>query len=96
MEEVKLISKHPNLRTLIEGAIAAALQSTEVGIRRTSDRLQEFEAKYELSTEDFLRRFNNNEFQHTLDFDEWMGEAWMLESLLKDKDRIKEIEYHRG
>jgi len=39
MEEVKLISKHPNLRSLIEWAIAAALQSTEAGIRRTSDRL---------------------------------------------------------
>nr|CAO88866.1 unnamed protein product [Microcystis aeruginosa PCC 7806] len=30
--------------------------------------------------------------QHTLDFDEWMGEAWMLEALLQDKEEIEEIE----
>jgi hypothetical protein len=93
MEEVKLVSKHPDLKTLVEGALAAALQSTEAGIQSTEKRLREFESKYELSTEEFLRRFNNDEFQHSFDFDEWIGEAWMLESLLKDKDRIKEIEF---
>lgn len=92
MEEVKLISKHPDLKTLVEGALAAALQSTETGIQSTEKRLREFESKYQLSTEEFLQRFNNDEFQHSFDFDEWIGEAWMLESLLKDKDRIKEIE----
>jgi len=93
MEEVKLISKNPDLKTLVEGALAAALQSTEAGIQSTEKRLREFESKYQLSTEEFLQRFNNDEFQHSFDFDEWIGEAWMLESLLKDKDRIKEIEF---
>ena len=92
MEEVKLISKHPDLKTLIEGALAAALQSTETGIQSTEKRLREFESKYQLSTEEFLQRFNNDEFQHSFDFDEWIGEAWMLKHLLEKKGRIKEVE----
>jgi len=51
MEELKLISKYPgSLRPLVSGALAAALRSTEEGIRQTQKRLQEFEAKYQLST----------------------------------------------
>jgi hypothetical protein len=49
--------------------------------------------KYQMQTQEFLRRFENNELQHTLDFDEWMGEAWMLEALLQDKEEIEEIEF---
>ena len=52
-----------------------------------------FENKYQMQTQEFLRRFENNELQHTLDFDEWMGEAWMLEALLQDKEEIEEIEF---
>lgn len=46
-----------------------------------------------MQTQEFLRRLENNELQHTLDFDEWMGEAWMLEALLQDKEEIEEIEF---
>ncbi|MBC6424180.1 MAG: hypothetical protein GDA38_23835 [Hormoscilla sp. SP12CHS1] len=94
MEELKLISKYPgSLRPLVEGALAAALRTAEEGIRQTEKRLQEFEAKYQLSTAEFLHRFNNDEFQHTLDFDEWIGEQRMLASLLVEKDQIKSIEF---
>ena len=55
MKELKLISPHSgSLKPLIEGAIAEALRSTEAGIRRTEQRLREFEDKYQLSTAEFL------------------------------------------
>jgi len=93
MEELKLRSKYPDsLKPFVEAALTERLRSIETGIKRTQERLQEFETKYQLSTAEFLRRFENDEFNHTFDFDEWMGEAWMLESLLQEKEEVKGIE----
>lgn len=45
------------------------LRSLKTGIRRTEERIQEFETKYQMPTEEFLRRFENDEFQHRLDME---------------------------
>jgi len=42
-------------------------------------------------TAEFLHRFKNDEFQHILDFDEWIGEQRMLASMLAEKEQIKGI-----
>jgi hypothetical protein len=84
MAEVKIICKDADsIRLLVEKALADRLRGLEDGIRRTEERLREFEAKYEMSTEEFLRRFENDEITHRLDrsFDEWIGESWMLKRL---------------
>jgi hypothetical protein len=94
MAEVKLKSKHLNsLKKFIEDALTERPQELQEGIKRTQERITLFENKYQMQTQEFLRRFENNELQHTLDFDEWMGEAWMLEALLQDKEEIEEIEF---
>jgi hypothetical protein len=68
MVELKLISKYPDsLRQIIQSGLSERLHSIEAGIKRTEERLQEFETKYQLSTEDFIIRFNNNEFPHNFD-----------------------------
>ena len=94
MSEIKLRSKHLNsLKRVVEDALVARLRELEAGIQRTQERLIFFENKYQMQTQKFLRQFENNELQHTLDFDEWMGEAWMLRNLLQDKKEIEEIEF---
>ena len=94
MAEIKLRSKHINsLKKVVEDALTERLRELEAGIKRTQERLNYFENKYKMQTAEFLRRFENNELQHTLDFDEWMGEAWMLETLLRNKEEIEEIEF---
>lgn len=93
MTELKLISQHPNLRFLIETAIAESLSSVEAGIQRTQARLQAFEAQYQLSTEEFLRRYENDQFQETLELDEWIGESRMLERLQEKATRLREVEF---
>lgn len=42
----------------------------EAGIKRTKERLQEFETKYQFLTAEFIRRFNNDELAHSFDCDE--------------------------
>jgi predicted DNA-binding protein YlxM (UPF0122 family) len=94
MAELKLRSKDPDsLKRIIQSALSERLQSVIAGIRRTEKHLQEFETKYQLSTEEFINRFNNDELSHSFDFDEWVGESRMLIHLQQTKDSIEEIDF---
>jgi hypothetical protein len=94
MAELKLISKYPDsLRQIIQSALSERLYSIEAGIKRTEERLQEFETKYQLSTGEFIRRFNNDELPHSFDFDEWIGESRMLAHLREMKEAIEEVKF---
>jgi hypothetical protein len=65
----------------------------ETGIKRTEERIKAVETQYQLSTEEFLTRFNNDELEHSLDFDEWIGEAKMLKHLQQKKIAIEGVEF---
>jgi hypothetical protein len=94
MAELTLVSQDSgSLKPLIEGAITKALRTTEAGIQRTEQRLQTFEQKYKLSTQDFLNRYENDEFPETLDLDEWIGEFRMLQRLQEKAARLRGIEF---
>ena len=92
MAELKLRSKDPDsLRRIIQSALSERLQSVKAGIKKTEERIQEFETKYQLSTEEFIARFNNDELSHSFDFDEWIGESKILAHLQQTKESIEEI-----
>jgi predicted DNA-binding protein YlxM (UPF0122 family) len=96
MAEVKIICKDADsLRMLVEKALAERLRGLEDGIRRTEERLREFEDKYQMSTEEFMRRFENDEITHRLDmeFDEWIGESWMLKRLQEEVETLRGVEF---
>ncbi len=94
MNTVILTSPHPNsLKPLIEGAIAEMLRSTENGIQQTLQRIRDFEEKYQLSTSDFLQRYENDELQETIELDEWIGEWRMLQRLQEKVERLRGIEF---
>lgn len=94
MTEITLRSKHFNsLKRIVEDALSERLRELEAGINRTQERLESFENQYQMKTTDFLKQFENNQLQHSLDFDEWIGETWMLTTLMDDKKAIEEIEF---
>ena len=94
MAELKLRSKDPDsLKRIIQSALSERLQSVTAGIKRTEERLQELETKYQLPTEEFITRFNNDELSHSFDFDEWIGESRMLAHLQQTKEFIEEIDF---
>ncbi|MCE2904339.1 MAG: hypothetical protein LW814_04775 [Anabaena sp. CoA2_C59] len=94
MAELKLRSKDPDsLRRIIESALSERLQSVIAGIKRTEERIIELETKYQLSTKQFINRFNNDELSHNFDFDEWIGESRMLTHLQQMKESIEEIDF---
>lgn len=70
MTDIRLISKrNRKIKPLVEAALANELRLLETGIRQTEERLQEFEKKYQMITQDFISRYENDEFEETMDFD---------------------------
>ena len=94
MTELTLVSKHERpLKPLVEAALANELRLVQAGIQRAEQRLSEFETQYGLSTAEFLRNFENNELEETLELDEWVGEHRMLERLREKADTLREIQF---
>ena len=94
MTELTLVSTRQRpLRPLVEAALANELRLLEAGIQRTEGRLREFEAKHQLSTDEFMRRFEDDEFEETLEFAEWIGEYRLLERLRDKADTLRGIEF---
>ena len=69
----------------MEGALQNELRLLEAGIRRSEQRLQEFEARYDLSTADFVQRYENDTLEETLEFAEWIGEFRLSERLRRKR-----------
>lgn len=94
MTELTLISsREQSLKPLVEGALANEARLLEAGIRRTEQRLHEYEARFEMSTSEFLRRFEDGVLEETLDFDEWIGEYRLLQRLQEKLETLRGIEF---
>jgi len=94
MADLRLVStREHQLKPLVEGALTNEIRLTEAGIRRTEQRLLEFEEKYDLGTQDFIARYENDEMKETIDFDEWIGEFRLLGRLREKVDIIKDVRF---
>jgi hypothetical protein len=92
MSQVKLVSRSDfPLRPLVESALRSEMRMLEIGLKRTEERLQTFEDRFGMNSDEFYRRLND-ELEETLDFIEWVGEYKTL-SLLREKYQIlKDVE----
>lgn len=94
MSELTLVSLHQRpLKPLVEAALANELRLLEASIRRTEDRLHKFETKYELLTDEFIRRFENDELEETLELAEWIGEYRLLNRLREKAETLRGIKF---
>jgi len=82
-----------SLKQIIESALSERLHNLEQGIKLSERRIKQFENQYTLTTQEFLTKFNNDELNHSFDFDEWIGEAKMLEHLQQKKLVIEGVEF---
>lgn len=94
MTELTLISSYEQpLKPLVEAALANEARLLQAGIRRTEQRLHEYEVRFEMSTSEFLRRFEGGELEEVLDFDEWVGENRLLQRLQEKLETLRGIEF---
>jgi phage shock protein A len=90
--ELKLISNRKEIKSLVQAALVNEQHLLEAGLRRTEEKLAEFEAKYKLSTKEFISRFENDEMEESLDLSEWMGESKMWERLREKIETLKDVQ----
>ena len=94
MTELVLISPHQRqLKPLVEAALYNELRLLEAGIHRAEQKLQEFESRYGLPSAEFIRRYEQDELEETLEFAEWIGEYRLLERLREKADVLREIRF---
>ena len=94
MAELILVSPSQRpIQPLVEGALQNELRLLEAGIRRSEQRLKEFEIRYGLSTIDFLQRYENDVLEETLEFAEWIGEYRLRERLLEKAEALRAIRF---
>jgi len=94
MTDVRLISsRNRQLKPLVEAALANELRLLEAGIRQTEQRVKEFEKKHQMSTKEFISRYENDEIKESMGFAEWIGESRMLERLREKAETVRDIRF---
>ena len=94
MTKLTLISNHDQpLQPLVEAALANELRALEAGVQRTQERLSEFEQKHQMSTAEFVTRYENDELPEVLEFAEWIGEYRLLTRLREKAETVREIQF---
>jgi len=82
VQRVTITSETPeNLKALVEAAIQSELRMLEHGLRRTRERLAEFEARFGMTSAEFERRFDGQDLKESLDFLDWWMEVEALHRL---------------
>ncbi|MBI5650474.1 MAG: hypothetical protein HZC40_08530 [Chloroflexi bacterium] len=94
MSQITLISPQERpLQPMIEAALQNELRLLEAGLHRTDMRVRHFETQYGMSTSEFLRKYQNDEVEETLEFVEWVGEFRMRERLQEKIKTLREIRF---
>ena len=85
-------SNHP-LKPLVQSALSNELRLLKSGIYRTEQNIRKFETRYNMSTNQFLDAFANNQLDESLEFAEWIGEHRMLKRLQEKAQILEEISF---
>ena len=94
MTVITLVSEHDKeLQPLVKSAIDNELRLLEAGLLQTAQRLKQFEKKFNVKTSDFIRRYENDEIEETLDAAEWIGEFRMHERFIEKIEALKGIRF---
>jgi phage shock protein A len=94
MAELTLISpRKRQLKPLVQAALRTELRLLEAGIRRTEQNIQQFETRYDLPSAEFIRRYEQDELEESLEFAEWIGEYRLLQRLREKADTLQEIRF---
>ncbi len=92
MTELTLVSAcQYSLRPLVEAALMNQLKLLKASISRTERRIREFEEKYHLVTSELIIHFENDEFEESLEFAEWIGEYRLLKKLQEKVGVLQEV-----
>jgi hypothetical protein len=77
-------------KSMLKTALEREAKLLEYSIERTRQALARFEARYQMSSDEFERKFKNREIEETLDFLDWWMEVEALRHLEARRNLIKD------
>lgn len=77
-------------KSVLETALGRETKLLEFSIQRTREALVPFETRYNMTTDEFERKFNAREIEETLDFLDWWMEVEALRHLEARRNLIKD------
>ena len=97
MLQVQIKSDSPDLeivQNLIKGAIESEIKNLQRSLEKTNKLLQEFETKYQVSSEFFLTNWTAENLSGGDDeYVSWAGEIKIKDKLIKALQKLDTIEY---
>jgi phage shock protein A len=94
MTDIRLVSTGKReLRPLVEAALANELRLLEAGMRQSEQKIRAFEKEYQMITQEFISRYENDEISETMDFAEWIGELRLLERMREKAETLRDIRF---
>jgi hypothetical protein len=77
-------------KSMLKAALGREAKLLEYSIQRTREALAAFEKRFNMSTDEFERKFKAREIEETLDFLDWWMEVEALRHLEAKRNLIKE------
>lgn len=65
----------------------------EDAIWQTERRLKHFEGLHRMTSAEFVQRYEDDEFEESLDYADWIGEYRLLRRLKEKADTYREIQF---
>lgn len=94
MSKLKIIAEEKATEDIVKSAISAEIKRLEIGLNRTNREIKEFEGKYEVSSEIFLKEFTTEDLKGGDDeYITWAGELKIRDRILDELKKLKDIEY---
>lgn len=82
-------AKRP-IKPLVEIALQNQLKSLSHGIRRTKQKLADFEARFGMTTREFENKLRTGEIEETLDTIDWRMEVEALRILEEEYNALRD------
>ncbi len=94
MNKLKIIAEEKATEEIVKSAISAEIKRLEIGLNRTNREIKEFEEKYEVSSEIFLKEFTAEDLKGgDEEYITWAGELKIRDRILDELKKLKDIEY---
>jgi hypothetical protein len=93
MSQLVIKSKNSKkLKILVNGAIENQLRLIRIGISKTEKLLKDFEAKFKLSSDQFIKLYEKGQFGDESDYMKWGGEIEIFQRLKNEMSELGEVE----
>jgi hypothetical protein len=73
---------------ILRNSLERELRLIEHSIKKTAEKLREFEKKHGISSEEFYRRFEEGKMEDSQEFMLWASEFEALKLLEKDREAV--------